>query len=471
MFKFIKSNKSLLYPILVGICVFCQRLSGLGLARRLFGRYIAVELIILLSVVFGIIAILIIPLIPSWASLSIFILYFWRVLTMCFGQVAILLLNMGKSTPGELIHSRLRYLFLATLNFYEVVLLGGLSILILNLYVIVGQPHYSSNFSSNAQLLYYNFQIASGLGVTTIQPMSDLAFAHGMIVSSLGFLMLVVVLSIMLAIKSEDEAVTHDYRPSGSDYWTWRASRFQHSEWATSDDLRTPICSSLHNRKISSVVDVGCGVGHLCTSLAVEGFSVTGIDNSEGMVRTAKRQAHPGVNIQKGEANALPLADNSVDAVIMRMLLHNVLPEWQPALKEAKRVLKPGGLLLIAECFPPSENSKQFFSDVTNLVHPRHVLSENQIKAAIDKHGFQVIEEEPIVFRQMSVVNWVQGSTGDESVWDDVIKRHFSMPKAVKKDYNATYKDSDIFIDINFKLFICQSSELDGSFDVENAEI
>ena len=62
------------------------------------------------------------------------------------------------------------------------------------------------------------------------------------------------------------------------------------------------------------VADVGCGPGRAAALLAVRGLDVVGFDISEQMIATA-RLAHPHIAFRQGSLDALPIADQSLDAV------------------------------------------------------------------------------------------------------------------------------------------------------------
>ncbi len=100
------------------------------------------------------------------------------------------------------------------------------------------------------------------------------------------------------------------------------------------------------------VLDVGCGNGGLARELAALGARVTGIEVSEQQLAAA-RAADDGSGRTRylvGRAEAIPLADESFDLVVFRASLHHVPVQRMPtALREAARVLRPGGLLYAAE--------------------------------------------------------------------------------------------------------------------------
>lgn len=100
------------------------------------------------------------------------------------------------------------------------------------------------------------------------------------------------------------------------------------------------------------VLDVACGTG-VVTRLAAEAVApsgkVVGLDVNPGMLAVARNETPPDVAIEWCEASAesIPLPDNSFDAVLCQMGLQFV-PNKLAALGEMRRVLAPGGRVLIS---------------------------------------------------------------------------------------------------------------------------
>lgn len=91
------------------------------------------------------------------------------------------------------------------------------------------------------------------------------------------------------------------------------------------------------------VLDIGCGGGFLSNPLARSGFTVTGLDQSEDALETARQWDCTGrVKYIKGNAYELPFAENSFDAVFAMDFLEHV-EDPQRVIDEASRVLKPNG--------------------------------------------------------------------------------------------------------------------------------
>lgn len=111
----------------------------------------------------------------------------------------------------------------------------------------------------------------------------------------------------------------------------------------------------------SLVLDAGCGEGHTAMRLAdkfglrVEGVDLLNFNIARGLRLSRRRALTSRVHLQVGDYTALPFADETFDGIYtVEALVH--APEYQRALGEFLRVLKPGGKLVLFEYSMPAQH-------------------------------------------------------------------------------------------------------------------
>lgn len=149
---------------------------------------------------------------------------------------------------------------------------------------------------------------------------------------------------------------------SNRNHWTdeklqrYVATMERHAKSAYRPLVRTIVefKTKVLKRKRAAVLDIGCGPGFLAFELMNRDhlLRVTGIDPDPRMVETARVKARErgmsNFHARIGQAERIPLDRETVDLVVSRRTLHH----WQnlpSALREIRRVLRPGGLLVISD--------------------------------------------------------------------------------------------------------------------------
>jgi len=100
------------------------------------------------------------------------------------------------------------------------------------------------------------------------------------------------------------------------------------------------------------ILDAGCGCGPLSAALRAKGAVVTGFDASPAMVDLARRRLGDDADVRVADLGApLPFADDEFDDVVASLVLH-YLEDWAGPLAELRRVLKPGGRLILSVIHP-----------------------------------------------------------------------------------------------------------------------
>jgi len=131
------------------------------------------------------------------------------------------------------------------------------------------------------------------------------------------------------------------------------------------------------------VLDVGCGNGALFEAIDVR--RVVGIDHcAEGLGRT--RRQFRETPLLCADAGCLPLADASVDAVTSQHVIEH-LSDYKNACREWRRVLAPGGLLLV---LTPNVQfvDPAVFDDDTHV----HLFDNEDLAQTVRGAGFEIVE-------------------------------------------------------------------------------
>lgn len=100
------------------------------------------------------------------------------------------------------------------------------------------------------------------------------------------------------------------------------------------------------------ILDAGCGSGPLSAALRARGARVTGFDVSAAMVDLARQRLGDDADLHVMDlAGPLSFPDAAFDDVVASLVLH-YLEDWNGALAELRRVLKPGGRLILSVNHP-----------------------------------------------------------------------------------------------------------------------
>lgn len=162
-----------------------------------------------------------------------------------------------------------------------------------------------------------------------------------------------------------------------------------------------------------SVLDLGAGAGFDCFLAANKvgkSGKVIGVDMTPEMVEKARENVEKGgysnVEFRLGEIENLPVADNSVDAVISNCVI-NLAPDKRKVFKEAFRVLKPEGRLMISDIVLLKELPGEIKDSIEAYVGcvSGALLKDEYIKSIKDA-GFQDVRiEDEVSFPAANVTN------------------------------------------------------------------
>ncbi|WP_050476940.1 class I SAM-dependent methyltransferase [Herbaspirillum rhizosphaerae] len=188
--------------------------------------------------------------------------------------------------------------------------------------------------------------------------------------------------------RSHNQVISEQFGTTAASYLTSAV----HAQGADLQDLAAYAAAYPQAR----VLDLGCGGGHASFAVAPFAAQVLAYDLSAQMLEVVRIAAEdrklPNIEIRQGSADSLPFDDASFDVVCTRFSAHHWrnLPQ---ALKEAARVLKPGGRFIVIDTAAPADVLADTYMQAIELLrdtsHVRNV-SMSSWKKLIAQTGLQV---------------------------------------------------------------------------------
>ncbi|HWC34396.1 MAG TPA: class I SAM-dependent methyltransferase [Mycobacteriales bacterium] len=210
----------------------------------------------------------------------------------------------------------------------------------------------------------------------------------------------------------------------------WGIGRYEETAKAL-EPVATTVVQRADLRPGERALDLGCGTGNAALELARAGAEVVAVEPSARLLEVARERAAAeglAVDGRQGEAGAIPLDDASVD-LIVSVFAVIFAPDEAAALSEMKRVLAPGGRILITAWVPGVGVGKAYAALGPALLAaigapppppPFAWHDEATLSALAAKHGLAVaMEELAIVFTADSPEAYVELDATTHPMWLD----------------------------------------------------
>jgi SAM-dependent methyltransferase len=160
----------------------------------------------------------------------------------------------------------------------------------------------------------------------------------------------------------------------------------------------------------STVLEGGCGPGHLVAALRARGYAASGIDYVEALVDAAK-VALPDLDIRVGDVERLPFADGTFDCYASLGVIEHFENGPARAIAEAYRVVRPGGVAIFEVPYLNAlrrshlERLKSDRATSNELAFHQYYFGRDELTALLRAGGFTVLATEPncwesVIFRE-----------------------------------------------------------------------
>ena len=167
--------------------------------------------------------------------------------------------------------------------------------------------------------------------------------------------------------------------------------------------IRREVCRWVQRLDIREVLDICCGTGHQDMLLAETGIRVVGIDRSPSMLEVAQSKSRKLIPFLLSDARRLPFRDNSFDGALISFALHENEPGlWFPMIREALRVLRPEGKLLVVDYLDHSSGKHraetllirwvEWMAGDSHYTNFRSFLNSGGLTQILAQHPLRILE-------------------------------------------------------------------------------
>ncbi len=216
------------------------------------------------------------------------------------------------------------------------------------------------------------------------------------------------------------EALKRDRAEAAQDYFRKHAKEWDRIRalYVAEGDVETAMLDAMGPGPFKLFLDLGTGTGRMLELFAGRYARGLGLDVNQSMLAYARNKLSAAgleaAQVRHGDLYALALQDNSVDAIVMHQVLH-YLTEPAHAVREAARVLMPGGRMLIVDFAP---------HDVESLreaqAHTRLGISNEQMSQWFVDAGLKTVlhrDLQPLIAnraQKLTVSLWIGEQPGQQ---------------------------------------------------------
>lgn len=202
------------------------------------------------------------------------------------------------------------------------------------------------------------------------------------------------------------------------------------------------------------LLDVATGAGHTALTFAPHVAHVIATDITRQMLaKTVELAAVRGltnIETQPADAEALPFDDASFDLVTCRLALHH-FPNPHQALSEFARVLKPGGVLGLADNITvPDKKAAGYHNAYEKLRDPSHnwVYPLVRLQVMVEKAGLKV-EARRELTKEFEFQRWVNSQKGvSETTKEKLLEMMRHIPEALKPLFAPRWADGTMYFSL-----------------------
>jgi len=206
------------------------------------------------------------------------------------------------------------------------------------------------------------------------------------------------------------------------------------------------------------ILDIAIGTGKIAQAFRGHVKCVVGVDICTEMVQQAKECAD---KIVLTLAENLPFQNNTFDTCVCRQGLQFM--QLNAVLSEIRRILKPGGLVVLCHLAAYGKEDKDETFLIQKLRNParKNFFLPEDVPNLLKKKAFTKIELFEYITRE-SVSQWIDNGAIDENAQEKIREAYRKSSHAFKKIHNIQFKNGDILDSMKMVIVRARKGEADG---------
>ena len=231
-------------------------------------------------------------------------------------------------------------------------------------------------------------------------------------------------------------------------YWAKRAGQYNKTSWVKDEDFMDAFLGMLPKQTFNSILEIGIGTGVVAEKVVNNFGPLIGIDISKEMITQIN---HPNITAIVGDAHKLEFDNYSFDLIYMRNVIHYI-DNPDLVFSEIHRCLQSGGYFLFSQVVPPNDSLSEEYDWIVG--RDIHYPTQGEIVKLFLKYSN--LKRDYFILRNQSIMNWLNNTSNDKHIKEDIIIRHKATSDQYKTLVNYKMKDDDILVDIKHLIILAQ---------------
>lgn len=233
--------------------------------------------------------------------------------------------------------------------------------------------------------------------------------------------------------------------------FTTRAETYSASaNWIADESLIRAHIEAASAQPGRTALELCCGTGMVGRQFAATGWHICGIDLTRAMAAEANR-FYPCIC---SPAEDVPFLDEAFDVVVLRQA-YFLLADGQKVLRQAHRVLKPGGLFVFSQTVPYSAEDRPWLEQIHRYkqAQMQEFFSEESLKGHLEQEFFRVDTVRRLSVRE-NITRWM--AYAPEQVPEkqaEVCRMVAEAPEPYRSMHKVAVENGEVFEDWNWVIF------------------